>query len=202
MNAANGTTFAMGSVCTERNECVLRQPCDPCTTDIDCSLTPDQHCVDIAGANVCAQDCSTDADCLGGFACDSGVCVPRFGACTGAGKYCQPCRGDGDCASGALCAQFLPGGERACFTPGLTCTGNSDCPIAPDGVHGQCLNETVNLSQGEPGYDTCYVPYITATDAFDCWCGNPGTGCYANADCCSKTCTGGDATNMVAGTCK
>jgi hypothetical protein len=202
MNAANGTTFAAGSVCTERNVCVLRQACDPCTTDVDCSLTPGQHCVNIGGSNACALDCSTDADCIGGYMCTSNECVPRSGACVGAGKYCDSCRVDGDCASGALCIQLLAGGEHVCFTPNLPCTTNTNCPTAPDGTHGQCLDEVVDVGPGDSGYDTCYVPYILATDAFDCWCGNSGTGCFSGSDCCSKVCTGGNEVEMVTGTCK
>jgi len=203
MNTANGTTFAAGSVCTQRNECRLRRPCDPCATDIDCSLTPGQHCVAVGGTNVCSQDCASDADCVGGFECTAGQCVPRFGSCTGAGKFCQPCHDDGECATGSLCIALISGGERVCFQPAIPCptSSNSACPAAPDGTHGQCLDATVNVAAGYSGYDTCYVPYIAATDAFGCWCGNKGTGCFTGADCCSKGCTGADPTNMVAGTC-
>ncbi len=193
MNTANGTTFAAGSVCTQRNECHLRRPCDPCTIDPDCSLTPGQHCVSVGGASVCAQDCASDADCVGGFQCTSGECVPRFGSCTGTGTFCEPCRDDAECATGAVCGSFIPGGERVCTQLGISCDStNTSCPTAPDGVHGQCIDSVVNAAQGDPGYDTCTAPYNAATNVFGCWCGNTGTGCYVGTDCCNKTCTGAD----------
>jgi hypothetical protein len=204
MNAANGTTYTQGPFCTERNVCVQRTQCDPCTTDIDCSLTPSTQCVTSGSSGFCAFDCNSDADCVGGFGCTSGACVPRDGTCAAsAGTFCESCRSDNDCAAGFQCVESESGGERICYKSGIACQSiNSQCPKSPSGENGQCLDATVLVDPGDQGYDTCYLPYIAATDRFGCWCGNTGTGCYEDSDCCNKKCTGTiDVAQEEPGTC-
>lgn len=191
-DTANGTTYAAGSVCTQRNECRLREPCDPCHTDIDCSLVSGQHCTTIGSVMDCTDDCSTDSDCHGGFQCTSGACVPRFGSCTGAGTFCEPCHDDAECASGSICVEIETGGERFCFDPSLPCTASASCPTSPGGLQGVC-----NTTSG-----TCDPPMNTATGRFGCWCGNKGIACYLDMECCSKNCKDPDTLLMVPGTCE
>lgn len=204
---ASGTTFTKGPFCTMRNECREHRQCDPCATDLDCSLTPSQHCTQVGSSKGCTLDCAADSDCSDGFECTGGECVPRFGSCSapvGAGTFCQTCLSDADCAPGLACARPPDGEERVCALPlgsGNACMTDADCPVSPSTQHGKCMDATVQSSPGDGFYETCWYPYIAATARFDCWCGNKGTGCYSNTDCCSKSCKGGDAGQMIVGTC-
>lgn len=202
MNMANGTTYAAGPLCTLRNECRVRGACDPCTSDVDCSRTPGMKCAQVASASVCAFTCDTDGDCVGGFQCTGGACVPRAGACVGNGGFCEPCVHDTDCAAGAYCGAESAGGEHFCFQSGIACTTNADCPKSPSGLHGTCLNESENVQSTDPAYHTCYLPYFSNTDRFSCWAGNTGFACGGGSDCVSKTCVGANAAQGQLGTCK
>ncbi len=203
-NAANGTTYAAGQFCTQRNQCRIRAQCDPCTTDLDCSLVAGRHC---AQGN-CAEDCASDADCVNGFVCTSGECLPRSGSCSaaaGTGKFCDNCRTQADCGKGLLCAELDPGGARTCLNEtGSACTSDATCPTSPSGLHAICADARLELSPGQPGYDTCYIaPFVVATGKFGCWAGNKGAGCYeGTTDCISKKCVGADPVNMVPGVCQ
>jgi hypothetical protein len=202
MNAANGTTYSQGQFCTERNECRIRRQCDPCATDVDCSLTPSQHCV----AGSCALDCGSDADCLSGYQCTSGECVPRYGSCAapkGTGTFCETCRNQDDCATGFHCDALLPGGLRTCLISAGTknCTADSMCPKSPSGLFGACLGAAEESQPGDGVYQTCFAPFDAAGGAYQCWCSNKAAACYTSADCCSKSCKGADEANGVTGAC-
>jgi hypothetical protein len=203
-NAANGTTWAAGKPCTTRNQCRPLAQCDPCTTDLDCSLVPGRHCTQ----GNCADDCATDADCENGFVCTAGECVPRSGSCgptsPGTAPFCGDCRTEADCATGFFCSQLIAGGERVCINVDATsCTQDSDCPKAVSGLYAICADSRLYLQPGEAGYDTCYyAPYSTGDDKFACWCGNTGTTCDAGDECCSKSCVGANATTGQTGLCK
>jgi hypothetical protein len=203
-NAANGTTYAAGQFCTQRNQCRILAQCDACTSDVDCSLVPGRHCT----MGNCADDCATDADCVNGFECTSGECVPRSGSCApataGAGAFCDGCRDEADCGTGLLCDVLAPGGQRVCINLNAkSCTADTDCPKGPSGLYAICADARLNLQAGDPGFDTCYIaPFATADDKFGCWCGNSGATCTAAADCCSKSCVGANATLGMTGLCK
>jgi hypothetical protein len=191
MNASNGTTYAAGPVCTQRKECRVRGLCGPCSTDLDCSRLPGGRCVQGA----CATDCRSDADCVNGFQCSSGECVPRFGKCaaaTGTGQLCEPCRVEADCGPGLFCAVFESNGLRACaIVPGtIACARSSDCPAAPSGLHPDCTG-----GKCDP------VPVNAGTNLVQCFCENQGAGCQANSDCCSMNCVGANASTGIVGTC-
>lgn len=204
-----GTTLTQGPLCAMRNVCVQHTQCDPCTADLDCSLTPGLHCTQVGAGMACTADCTTDSDCSDGFACTSGACVPRSGSCsasTGTGTFCENCVEDSDCTSGLICSRPPYGEERVCALPlgkGASCPNDDDneCPVSPSKEHGKCMDGSVQSSAGDGIYLTCWYPYNVATGRFGCWQGNKGTGCYVDADCISKSCRGGDEVQMTPGTC-
>jgi len=201
-DATNGTTYEPGPYCTERNECRLRSQCDACTSDLDCSVAG-QHCVN----GNCAAGCNTDGDCVNGYECTSGACVPRSGSCApaaaGGGKLCDSCRTQADCGTDLLCGELEPGGLRACLSQSnASCNSDADCPKAVSGLHAMCIDERIEVSAGQPGYHTCYIaPFFTANDSFDCFCQNKGSACYLNTDCCGGSCFGANAAAQTPGTC-
>jgi hypothetical protein len=162
-----------GSLCALRNTCLKRAQCAPCATDLDCSYGQGQRCVPLGGGNICARACETDGDCDPDHACNSGACIPRFQACTGQGNFCEPCLSDADCGGPETtmgCAS-LSGGMRACFDFSFpnTCTTDADCPAAPSGRRGSCLDEDQGVPQGDPLYHRCYLPYNAADNKTSCW---------------------------------
>jgi hypothetical protein len=204
MANAPGTTYAQGPYCTFRNECRMRKLCEPCTTDIDCSLVPGNHCTAIGSANFCLNACKTDADCGNGFKCNGSACVPRAGSCTGSKTFCEPCHDDTECGSGLYCSRESSGVERICVSPigTIMCMTDADCPKSPSGLHGKCMDETVQSTPGDGIYHTCWLPYVSGSSRFECWAGNTGAGCIAPGDCINKVCIGGNTTTMQPGTCK
>jgi hypothetical protein len=205
--SANGQTFVEGPYCALRNECAVRGQCAPCTTDFDCSRAAGQVCTQVGAEKVCTKTCASDSDCENAFACTAGACVPRFGACVGSGKFCEPCRSDMDCGgkdSTYACISFSGGAEKVCVDigTGSACTKDADCPASPDGRHGICADARIGSSSGDGIFHTCYLPpFNEATNAFSCWAGNQGTGCFVAADCISGKCTGANKTAGLAGTC-
>ncbi|MCC6553032.1 MAG: hypothetical protein IT372_08425 [Polyangiaceae bacterium] len=162
-----------GSVCALQNTCIKREQCAPCATDIDCSLVEGQRCVPIGGENRCARTCGVDDDCDPDYRCDTGACVPRFGACKGQGNFCEPCQNDMDCGGPETsrgCAE-LSGGQTACFDFSFsdTCVTDADCPTSPGGKHGECLDEEEGVSPGDDIYQRCYFPYNAVDNKFGCW---------------------------------
>lgn len=207
MNATTGGTYGEGAHCAVRDECRVRKQCAPCETDVDCSAVAGQHCTQVGPEKVCTRDCANEFDCENGFACTDGACVPRFGACVGAGNYCEPCRNDLDCdgpGGKKACASF-GGAERMCIdvTASQTCTVDGDCPMGPDGRNGLCAGANIGAGPGDFVYHKCiYPPFTEATNGFSCWCGNQGTGCYVNTDCCSGKCIGGSKSAGIIGDCQ
>jgi hypothetical protein len=190
-DAAGGTTYTSGALCSERNACTVRRQCVACSTDLDCSLVRGQTCV----AGSCAESCVSDGDCVDGFKCTSGSCLPRSGSCSGAtgqGIVCSPCRIDAECGPGMICGAFETGGQHTCLLvglPSLTCTVDSDCPLSASGAHVTCLGEAEQLQRGQAGYHTCgAAPFSVAANSYDCWPENPGGACYYGTDCASGNC--------------
>lgn len=138
-----GNTLFEGSACILRKTCLKRTQCAPCKDNLDCSLVGTQTCVDIGGEMRCARGCAADKDCDPDSSCDAGSCKPRFGSCVGMGNFCDPCMSDEDCgANGStkICFEYN-GGQRACIDrKGGSCTMDSECPKAPNGLNGLCSN--------------------------------------------------------------
>jgi peptidoglycan-associated lipoprotein len=70
--------------------------------------------------NGTCQECSTDANCKEGFACQANKCVPKA----------PECSRDEQCTGGQICE----GGK--CAAP--QCTAKADCPGAQDCQKGRC----------------------------------------------------------------
>jgi hypothetical protein len=198
-------TYAQGSFCTQHNECRLRRACDPCQSDLDCSIAG-QHCtaMPMGSDKFCTADCASDADCADGFQCTGNACVPRYGSCQGTGNFCEPCHTDADCGAGMFCGRDPSGVERFCRSPlGLMkCTSDAQCPVAPSGLHGKCMDQTSNSNPGDGVYHTCAPHYIAATARFGCWLGNPTSACDVDGDCTSKMCVGANPTMGLHGVCQ
>ena len=151
----------------------------PCALNEDCA---GGVCSPIAGT--CAQsprfDCATDGDCpIAGDVCTPrSVCVPASGACDAsdapADKFCFHCTKDSDCGGPETsmgCLEVSSGGEFGCFDLSFStpCTVDTDCPMAPSGAHGECLDEAEGVDPGSNVYQRCYVPFNDAAGRFSCW---------------------------------
>lgn len=170
----DGATYSEGPISLLRHACRKRTACTPCNTDDDCSLYPDQKCVQLGDQTVCAVGCNTSKDCEDDHTCVGNFCIPKIGSCKGTGQFCEPCVTDLDCAAGGptVACVGATGNQRACFdTTAKTCTSDADCPAAPapSTRRGMCLDGRVNLMQGDPGYHTCYLPYNAALNKFKCF---------------------------------
>jgi hypothetical protein len=202
----SGGTYQEGQYCMLRKECKVRGSCDPCATDVDCSLIPGQHCTQVGSEKVCTRDCGQDTDCDGDFECKSGACVPRAGSCTGTGAYCDHCRNDADCGGpdSKLACRQLTGNEKACVDEQFStmCTTDNDCPVGPDGKHGTCMGPDEGVSPGDQIYQRCYVHFNTATNKFSCWCSKTGGECLRASECCSNKCIGANPNSGIVGHCQ
>jgi hypothetical protein len=164
-----------GARCLERKICVKRLRCSPCTSDVDC-INPQAKCLQVGADFRCLDPCLRDTDCEAADNCtsaagsDAGFCRPRFGDCLAATPaFCTPCHFDRDCEPNFECAG-LHGNERSCVDPqfATTCSTNSDCPVAPSGLHGTCLGVAQQVNPGDQLYHHCYVPE-DVNEAFSCY---------------------------------
>src|SRR5690606_39205977 len=95
------------------------------------------------------------------------VCLPRTDSCVASAahgsKFCHHCRDDRDCGDPSnnwACLNL--DGESFCFQTDFpdTCTTSADCPAAPSGAHGTCLDENIGgVQPGDALYHRCYVPF-------------------------------------------
>ncbi len=175
LTPGQGDTSFEGSVCLLRKSCLKRGPGVLCKSDVECSRTLNQKCVDSGGEFRCAQTCASDFECLSDAKCDlaQGACVPRFGAWAGNGGFCEPCLSDEDCGkNGSLngCA-VLPGNGRACFDYSYpnSCVTDADCPESPGGLRGTCLDDEEGYSEGDEQYQRCSFPKSPKTGNPSCW---------------------------------
>lgn len=97
-----------------------------CTTDADCSGTPQGFCsIDSPGTCHCESGCTEDADCPSGSIC---LCGQPTGRCVEAS-----CGSDADCPSGNLCGSYSPKPDCGpirfrCQQGDDACAGDDDCP--------------------------------------------------------------------------
>jgi hypothetical protein len=172
--ADGGKTLFEGSVCLLRHTCLKREPCAPCKTDLDCARRSGQKCVTIGSGQACARTCLQSSDCEPDAQCTAGACIPRAGACKLTGAWCDPCVNDEDCAGkggGKIGCVQLSGTQHACldFTFPVTCTADADCPKAPSGKNGTCLDERQQLTSADSNYHHCYFPIDEATNKTSCY---------------------------------
>ncbi|MFO0552904.1 MAG: hypothetical protein U0271_31240 [Polyangiaceae bacterium] len=175
-HTTDGSTRFEGSLCMLRQSCMKRGQAAPCATDLDCSRIDAQKCATYAGETRCSRLCANDDDCHPDDTCDTaqGACVPRFSAwVTATGGFCEPCLSDADCgdASSTKACVDISGGARACFDEAFpdTCTTDANCPTAPGGKHGSCLDERFGLAPGDSVYHRCYLPLDVNSNKTECW---------------------------------
>ncbi len=184
----DGSRCLLRSMCVKANECAPCQTnldCSRGRADVCASHAGAQVCARFCedGSNCLSdkeclpygktcrdkpsKDCTSDADCPGATPCvDRSVCLPKHGlSCQAdpagaATNFCKPCLNDADCGgpgSVAICASV--DGQNVCFDSFSTsCTKNADCPQAPSGAHGECLDEDQNVTPSDSVYHTCYFP--------------------------------------------
>ena len=122
-----GAQYVEGTLCLMRNTCLKREPCTPCSGNLDCSLGADV-CQIHLGANVCARLCDSPDDCT-----PDEICVGYLAA---TGKL-------GTCGATPTVDCNVP---EDCPTPGDTCSERSVCVPAS----GKCD------ASDAPGNKFCY----------------------------------------------
>jgi hypothetical protein len=159
-------TYFEGSVCLLRKECVKRDQCVACETDLDCSLIPGRTCVQSGAAKHCLRTCLVTKDCPDATSCVSGSCQPLYkDQCEGKGDFCAPCVSDEDCGSkGTSLACAVANdltNEHGCLDLSFStsCMADADCPLSPGNRHGHCLNENDGLTSADKAYHKCYFPF-------------------------------------------
>jgi hypothetical protein len=168
----DGATYIEGQVCLMRRGCIPRTQCQPCADDDDCDqLDGAARCVSIGGEMRCSRECQGEEGCAHGEQCTDDQCLPRYGACEDTGGYCQPCQDDFDCTVGdrPACVDLVDG-ERACLDLDFAaeCVIDEDCPLAPSGLNGECMDEEDGVDAGQPSYQRCYAPMVEGT-GYTCW---------------------------------
>jgi len=159
----NGNTLFEGQGCILQKTCLKRNECAPCEADIDCSQGIANHCITMPmeAQKRCAKACNVDADCGRDFACQDSVsagkvCVHRFGACEGTGKFCEPCLDDTDCGpiTGTSVCFTHNDGQRGCgdISFPTKCVTSADCPKSPSGEPAFCVDDP-----GSDIYQRCYI---------------------------------------------
>lgn len=119
--------------------------------------------------------CTTSAECPRQACVWRNICMPRSGACRGAGGFCDHCVDDTDCGvsqpAGRWACDEVGDGEFACFDfdfPDACPSGaDSECPQSPSGAHGECLDSNEGVEPGDSVYHRCYFPM--QGDSFTCW---------------------------------
>jgi hypothetical protein len=176
--------------CATHEDCYGDEMCSPSYTTCEYSSTlpcgdpmPDSEncpafpCVEGQCATLDGQPgvpCTTSQDCARQACVERFICMPRHGACRGAGGFCEPCVDDADCGGPetTMACREVTDGQHACFDFSFpdACPSGSDteCPIAPSGAHGECLDDNEGVSSGDVRYHRCYYPYHSQR-GFTCW---------------------------------
>jgi len=151
-----------GPLCIMRRVCLVRSECTPCETSLDCSYSG-TRCVDVGGEKRCLAGCDRPGDCALDKECNDGLCVPRFGRCTGDGEtFCEPCVDDLDCgdASNQWACEEVQIGQWACLDYGFVCSSNDEC----------LGDRRCWWPEGDQGLDPiCHPPVDPDTQFFTCY---------------------------------
>jgi hypothetical protein len=176
-NAATGATYVEGPRSLLRSACVKRELCSPCSSNVDCADV-EMTCVGVGDGTFCAKTCAGDVDCPADFRCsEEALCVPRSGVCQPPANdnFCFNCIDDLDCGPGGPDSTIgcleLHDGQRGCFDFSFpdACTTDEDCPTAPSGRHGECLDEDDGIPDTDPLYKKCFAPFDSTVLDFQCW---------------------------------
>lgn len=119
----------------------------PCELDRDCGGRGSCQSIPDGLADTCQDgppECSANAPCPTGFACQQGGCMPTF-VLDGATRH--PCTCDGDCAVGLRCLAASPAApgrcQAECPTGGPWCQGPHVCGTAAQDVSGLATTDSV-----------------------------------------------------------
>lgn len=174
----DGATFQEGPISLLRNKCLKREPCAPCESKTDCSISDlDMECVVIGETKGCAPTCASTEDCADDATCYEGYCLPKTGSCkppTSGDVFCHKCLNDLECggtASNTIACVEAGAGIKGCFDVSLpdACTVDADCPESPGGLHGECLDAGEGVEANNPAYHRCYLPFLPGPSSFQCW---------------------------------
>jgi hypothetical protein len=179
---ANGDCF-VGASCID-GQCILASQL--CSDGSQCATAGDS-CVN----GICVPQCSTNAPCPTGYACDfgRGVCDVNPDPCVGSGSS--------TCQGGAVCV------ESHCVPPCSSAEGGSTCPSGQACVNGGCIPDQKALfscrNDGASGQLANSCDPASVCVHHDCYtaCDGDGGGCPA-AECKQVTVHAG--TYAVCGT--
>jgi len=185
-----GTETVCARFCKQDVDCYGDELCGPGydTCDVDKNLPcpsfppgcPPRPCIN----GVCASGpdglpgapCVVAADCPQQTCVPRTVCVPREGVCrTSGGGFCHHCVNDTDCgdADSTQACEEVSAGEFTCFDESFPaeCPNGTDaeCPTAPGGKHGECLDDGEGVTSADWYYHRCYFPFDTPRSVFTCW---------------------------------
>ncbi|MBI4706138.1 MAG: hypothetical protein HY744_34010 [Deltaproteobacteria bacterium] len=184
--APSGAASACARLCTGDEHCLADETCTPsgkrtcamapaleCATDADCA--PVAKCTQ--GSCASGAPCAQDADCVAGSCVERSVCLPCSGFCRkeGGGGFCDHCVDDTDCGTpdGKLACVSPATGQSACFDLSFpdTCPSNKDteCPKAPSGLYGECLDQNEQVGPSDQVYHRCYFPCDDKKHTCGCW---------------------------------
>jgi hypothetical protein len=169
VNITPASGYVEGTICLQRRVCLKRDVCSSCTSDVDCSLYPSHSCVPLGAEKRCKAACSKNTDCEADKYCDEGFCTPMTGKCGGSG-FCSPCRYDFECEPDMACVA-LHGSEKSCIDLRFSkqCVVDNDCPAAPSGLHGACLDQRQGVDTNSSVFHRCYAPYDEENSSYSCY---------------------------------
>ena len=177
--------------------CLGTDGCDP-ASGMGCAMGA--ACVPVTGGGICADSCTTDADCRAEYTCRAVTGFPGR-------SYCAPgCASDAECTDGRVCNVAL--GTCAPEFDEAQLGGQCNTRTGEGCVGGTCLAE------GTAGYPGSYCAYqgCTVGDAASCPAGgvcSPTSdgrgvcldGCAADTDCrAAYACRPADPTNAASPT--
>ncbi|MFI5298569.1 MAG: kelch repeat-containing protein, partial [Polyangiales bacterium] len=182
----------------------------------DCSVPAATSCAPFTcGASACKTTCSASTDCIAGYTCKSGACVPNTGvACTVAGDCISGFCVDGFCCDSACtgqCEACNIGGREGTCTPVVgapqgtrkACDGTGACAAECDGTNRAqcglppgattpCAAARCDATAGKAyataycdGLGDCAPPSSTSCGGYLCNGVACGTTCVTASDCVS-----------------